>query len=213
SSAGWPASKDSSTPGTSKRRSRTSRVTRSRPSRRASRRSSSACASVDTAVAPNIPASPFRLCAARKMRCRTAGSMAAPAPAFSSRRRTSSERRWTISRASARKSSGYRSRLPGTKPSPSPPPPPLPPLRESRTSCSTLSANVALDEVLELLRIERLGKVLVGAEREAALAVAHAALGGDDEERRLLVLLALAHVPDELEPGEVGHVDVGDDEV
>ena len=58
-----------------------------------------------------------------------------------------------------------------------------------------------------------LGEVRVGAEGEAALDVLLGAQRRDDEQRRRPVVLRLADEAHELEAVDVGHVDVGDDEV
>ncbi len=75
------------------------------------------------------------------------------------------------------------------------------------------SAEQALAALAKLLGGERLGQVGVGAEREAPLDVLLGAERRDDEQRRRAMVLGLADEADKLQAVDVGHVDVGDDEV
>ncbi len=69
------------------------------------------------------------------------------------------------------------------------------------------------NQIAQVLGLEGLGEVRIGAEREAALFVALGGLRADDDEGRLPEVLALAYEVHQLQPVDVGHVDVGDDEV
>ena len=67
--------------------------------------------------------------------------------------------------------------------------------------------------VEEGLRGERLVEVGVRAQLDAPLAIGGTAVGGDEDERGAGMPLAVAHMAHELEPVDLRHVDVGDDEV
>src|SRR5262249_42086870 len=75
------------------------------------------------------------------------------------------------------------------------------------------SAEVFLDQPHQLLGRERLDEVLVRAELKPFLTIAVAPLGRDDDERGVAILRRFLEKSDQLEPVDVRHIDVGDDEV
>src|SRR4029453_11318177 len=72
---------------------------------------------------------------------------------------------------------------------------------------------VAPDQRGQVLGLQWLDQELRGAELDAALAVVLPAFAGDDEQRCLTVVRVHLHEVDELEPVDVRHVDVGDDQI
>src|SRR5512134_1105917 len=83
----------------------------------------------------------------------------------------------------------------------------------SRAGRRASRARDLLDEAVELRRLEGLLDVAAGAHLEAADRVLFLALGGDDDDRDVLVGGFLLHALQELEAVHHRHVDVEEDEV
>ena len=166
------------------------------PRRTLSRRFSRLCERSEIPLSPSIPESPLRVCIERKTSLIVSGETASSSVARSSctsrspRASSSSSASITNSPNDARSRSSVLTR------------PPLPPPGER-----------GFDGPAQVGRPEGLDEVVARPQVEAALAVLGAVLGRDDDHGYFPVVRVRAHEGDQLQPVDVGHVDVGHDQV